>query len=96
MRVYVGTDASGLRALLAGEPVPGERVVAPSEDEQDEFDALETAADDGPVVVTAEVASEDAPVTLDVVEALHVDSDGSGDLAWYATQELETVLSLLP
>ena len=63
------------------------------------FEALEAAAEDGPVVVVAEVAQSadgsTADVTLADVEALHVDADGSGNLAWYAPQELETVLGLL-
>lgn len=95
MRIYLGTDAAGLRGLLAGEPLTGERVAPPTDDEQDEFDALSTAADDGPVVVTAEVEQPDDAVTLDLVAALHVDADGSGDLAWYAVQELETVIALI-
>ncbi|KQY59955.1 hypothetical protein ASD11_10650 [Aeromicrobium sp. Root495] len=96
MRVYLGTDAAGLRALLAGEPLTGERVAPESDDEQDEFDALSTAADDGPVVVTAEVEQPDDAVTLDLVAALHVDADGTGDLAWYGVQELQAVIALLP
>ncbi|MEH3034021.1 MAG: hypothetical protein PGN07_08260 [Aeromicrobium erythreum] len=95
MRVYVALDAAALARLDAGEPAQGERFVAASEDEQDEFDALETAAEHGRVVAVAEVDAEDDPVTLAEVEALHVDADGSGDLAWYATQEIGAVLDLL-
>jgi hypothetical protein len=38
---------------------------------------------------------DDQMVTLDEVVALHVDIDGSGDLAWYATQEIDVVLDVL-
>ncbi|WP_370186565.1 hypothetical protein [Aeromicrobium sp.] len=99
VRVWVGVDAERLRALRDGSPLDGEVVAAESDDEQHELEALEAAAEDGPVVVVAEVAQtadgSTADVTLADVEALHVDADGSGNLAWYAPQELETVLGLL-
>lgn len=91
----MGADAAGLARLRDGEALGGHTVTAQSEDEEHELDALLEAADAGPVVVVAEVASADAPVTLDWVAALHVDPDGSGDLAWYASQELDDVLALL-
>lgn len=95
MRIFLGTDVVGLRALLADEPLRAEPIVAASEDEQDEFDAMQEAAQRGPVVVAAEVDSTDVPVSLREVEAFHVDADQSGDLAWYATQEIDTVIDLL-
>lgn len=94
MRVWTGVDASALRTLRDGGSLAGALVRAASEDEQDEHDALLAAAEDGPVVVVAEVA-DGADVDLDAVEAFHVDADGSGQLAWYATQELDQVLEVL-
>ena len=95
MRAYVALDAEGLQRLRDGGPARGTRVVAASEDEQDEFDAMAEAAEHGPVVAAAEVEATDEVITLTEVEALHVDVDGSGDLAWYATQEVDVVLALL-
>lgn len=94
MRVWTGVEASALRALRDGGALGGSPVRAASDDEQDEHDALLAAAEDGPVVVVAEIA-DGADVDLDSVEAFHVDADGSGQLAWYATQELEAVLEVL-
>ncbi|MCR4512546.1 hypothetical protein [Aeromicrobium sp. 50.2.37] len=102
MRVWVGVDADGLRRLRDGGALGGEVVAAESEDEQHEYEALVAAAEDGPVVVVADVEATEtgggttlADVTAADVEALHVDADGSGQLAWYAPQEIEAVLSLL-
>ena len=94
MRIWTGVDAAALRGLRDGSILGGTPVRAASEDEQDEHDALLAAAEDGPVVVVAEVA-DGAEVDLDSVEAFHVDADGSGVLAWYATQELDAVLEVL-
>lgn len=91
MRTWTGAGADALRTLREGGTLGGSPVRAASEDEQDEHDALLAAAEDGPVVVVAEIAEVD----LDAVEAFHVDADGSGQLAWYATQELDAVLELL-
>ncbi len=70
-----------------------------SDDEEDEFAALAAASEAGSVVVVAEVDDpddgDDQAITLDEVAAVHVDVDGSGDLAWYATQEIDVVLDLL-
>lgn len=99
MRVWVGVDRARLVALRDGGVLDGEVVAAESDDEQHELDALLAAAEDGPVVVVAEVEvgadGEGADVTLADVEALHVDADGSGHLAWYAPQEVDAVLTLL-
>ncbi len=94
MRVWVGLDAGRLATLRDGTPWDGEVVAAESEDEQHELEALDAAAEDGPVVVVAEV-DEGADVTFADVEALHVDADGSGHLAWYAPQEVDAVLALV-
>lgn len=98
MRVYAGAGADAVRSLAAGETVTLAAVAAASADEEDEFDALLTAADDGPVVVTAEVedfAGTQTPVTLADVQAFHLDADGSGDLAWYAPSEVADVVAFL-
>lgn len=94
MRVWTGVDARALQTLRDGGVLGGSPVRAASDDEQDEHDALLAAAEDGPVVAVAEIA-DGADVDLDSVEAFHVDADGSGQLAWYATQELEAVLEVL-
>ncbi len=82
VRVWVGVDAERLRALRDGSPLGGEVVAAESVVDQQELEARESAAEDGPVVVVAEVAQtadgSTADVTLTDVEALHVDADGSG------------------
>lgn len=94
MRVYLTADAAALRSLRDGTSVTLPAFVAASDDEEDEFAALSQAGAAG-VVVVAEIDREDLPVGLGDVEALHVDADGSGDLAWYATQEIDEVLALL-
>ena len=93
MRVYLATEASALTTLRDGGSVTLPAVIAESDDEEDEFDALMQAAANGPVVV-AEVGRADEPVSLSDVQALHVDADGSGDLAWYAPSEVDEVLRL--
>jgi hypothetical protein len=95
VRVYLAADAAALRALRDGDSVTLPPVVATSEDEEDEFAALLQAAGAGPVVVVAEVDRDDQPISLKEMQALHVDADGSGDLAWYAPHELEEVLALV-
>lgn len=91
MRIYIGTDAEGLEALRTGQ-LDGAAVLAESEDEEHEYEAMLAAAEDGPVVVVAEIDQDDQPVTLREVVALHTDIDGSGDLAWFAPQELDAVI----
>lgn len=95
MRIYLAADAPALRSLRDGGSVALSAVPAVSDDEADEFAALSKAAENSAVVVVAEVGRADQPVTLREVEALHVDADGTGDLAWYATQEIDDVLELL-
>lgn len=95
IRVYAPAGAEHLRRLAEDRPLELEVVTAASEDEEDEYDALLTAAEQGPVVVTAEVEAEAAPIRPQDVRSFHVDADGSGDLAWYAPQELDQVIALL-
>lgn len=95
MRAYLAADRAALEALRAGEPLTLPPFVADSDDEMDEFAAMSAAAEAGPVVVAADVSNEFSALTLDQVASFHVDVDGTGDLAWYATQELEQVLDLL-
>jgi hypothetical protein len=99
MRLYLTADAAALRSLRDGASVTLPAYAAASEDEEDEFAALAAASEAGTVVVVAEVdhpeEGDDQAITLDGVVAVHVDVDGSGDLAWYATQEIDAVLDLL-
>lgn len=96
MRVYLGLSADELASLAAGEQVtPAEAFVAASSDEEDELAALEEAAEHGVVAAAAELDDPDGPVTLDDVASLHVDLDDSGDLAWFATQEVAAVIELV-
>ena len=99
MRLYLSADAAALRSLRDGASVTLPAFAAASDDEEDEFAALAAAAEAGMVVVVADVDrpddGDDQTVSLDEVVAVHVDLDGSGDLAWYATQEIDDLLELL-
>ncbi|MGH3473884.1 MAG: hypothetical protein ACRDOT_03120 [Aeromicrobium sp.] len=99
MRFYLSADAAALRSLRDGASATLSAFAAASDDEEDEFAALAAAAETGTVVVVAEVDDpadgDDQTIALDEVVAVHVDVDGSGDLAWYATQEIDAVLDLL-
>ena len=95
MRVYLPAGLEALVRLRGGQDVRGDAVVPDSDDEQDEFDALSTAAEQGDVVIAADVEQPDSPVTFDRVASFHLDADGSGDVAWYAPQELDQVIALL-
>ncbi len=89
MRIYAGVTRDELEALhTQGTALAGERFVAATDDEEDEAAALEAAAEAGDAAVVAELDDEDAPIALDDVDSIHVDADGTGDLAWYARQEL--------
>jgi hypothetical protein len=95
MRVYFAAEAGALLSLQAGDAVRLAACIAASEDELDEFDALADAAEQGRVVVAADVDDPDEPFTLKQVAAFHLDADGSGNLAWYAPQELDQVIEIL-
>ena len=95
MRVYLPAGLEALEQLRDGQAVDLSAVVPASDDELDEFDALSDAAAQGDVVIAADVERPDAPVGLDRVASFHLDADGSGDLAWYAPQELDQVIALL-
>ena len=99
MRLYLTADAAALRSLRDGASVILPAFAAASDDEEDEFAALAAASEAGSAVVVAEVDDpddgDDQTITLDKVVAVHIDADGSGDLAWYATQEIDVVLELL-
>jgi hypothetical protein len=98
-RLYLSADAAALTALRDGAAVSLVAYVAAGDDEQDEADALAAAAEDGPVALAAEVddvaEGDEQEVRLEQVDAIHLDVDGSGDIAWYATQEIDEVLRLL-
>ena len=95
MRVYLAADAAALESLRNGESLTLQPVVPDSDDEEDEFAALSEAAEAGPVVIAADIDNEFQPLTMAQVASFHVDADGSGDLAWFATQEINQVLDLL-
>lgn len=95
MRVYYPAGLDALRQLRDGQDAALPAVVPVSDDELDEFVALSEAADLGDVVIAADVDGPDSAVSLDRVASFHVDADGSGDLAWYARQELDQVIEFL-
>lgn len=100
-RVYLPATGDELRAWATERLVPAvaERVVAESEDEQDEYAALMTAADLADalrrIVVVAEVPGDgEGEIGWADVVAVHADpepraadADPDEDLAWFATQE---------
>ncbi|MGJ9421119.1 hypothetical protein [Aeromicrobium sp. CF3.5] len=95
MRIYLPIEADHLQQLAAGRAVEVEGYLPSSTDEEDELAALETAAEQGRIVAVAETTDPDGPITLDLVEALHVAVDDSGDLAWFGTQEIAAVIELV-
>lgn len=95
MRIYLPVDIDELELLNQDSAIEATRFVPEDEDEESEFSAYSAAAAEGRVVVSADVPSLDAPVTLAEVAAFHVDLDGSGGLAWFATQEIGAVLAAL-
>lgn len=95
MRIYLSADANDLRELRDGGSVVGVTHLPHSDDEADEFDAMMAAVVPGCAVLAAEVDSLTDPIDLTNVAALHVDVDGSGDLAWFAPQEIDEVIDLV-
>jgi hypothetical protein len=95
MRVYLAVGRDDLTALAGGASISAPAFTAASEDEEDELAALEEASEHAAAVAAAEVDDPDGPVSLDEVVSFHLDVDGTGDLAWYATQEIDAVLSAL-
>lgn len=96
MRVYLSLSREDLAALQKGQSVtPAEAFLAASVDEEDELAAVEEAAEQGAVAAAAELDDPDGPVALADIASFHLDIDGSGDLAWYAPQELDAVLAHL-
>ncbi|HYG93445.1 MAG TPA: hypothetical protein VD859_07610, partial [Nocardioides sp.] len=109
VRVYVATTLADLGDHLAAGTVPAtaERVVAPGDDEESEYDALMTAADLSAasqpagarrVVVVAELPGDaDAEIPWRDVVAVHADETTDADPddppAWYAPQEVDVILS---
>ncbi|MGA8851427.1 MAG: hypothetical protein WB508_06870 [Aeromicrobium sp.] len=93
--MYLPAGSAELRRLVAGGAIQVEGFLAVSTDEEDELGALEAAGEEAGCVVVAEVSDPDGPVDLDDVEALHVDIDDSGALAWFGTQEIAAVIELV-
>lgn len=112
MRVYVPTTIGGLAAYVRSGTVPStaERFTAAEETEEAEYDALSAAAEaaahllDEPgrrVVIVAEVEDEDDAFGLNLVDAVHADTDDLDpgadpddlpDLGWFATQEIDDLI----
>jgi hypothetical protein len=90
-------------------PASAERYVADGDSEEQEYAALMAAAAESAellagagrrVVVVADVADPDGEVPLRDVVALHADpadrpdgADPDDDLCWFATQEIDSLLS---
>ncbi|WP_370615872.1 hypothetical protein [Mumia sp. Pv 4-285] len=99
-RAYLATHGDGLRALARDGALPADAyacVVAESDDEQDEYDAMAVAGEIaeerwGTVLVVAtdtDGADVTGAVALPDVAAIHV----GDELAWYAAQELDAVVA---
>lgn len=95
MRVYLAVGRDDLTTLAAGGSISAPAFLAASEDEEDELAALEEAAEHAAAVAAAELDDPDGAVRLEDIVSFHVDVDGTGDLAWYATQEIDAVLNTL-
>ena len=111
MRRYLPSTLPRLAAEWEGVgPDASDPVVAADDGEESEYAALMTAADasaellaglpDGQrrrVVVVAESASLEGPVTWREVVAVHVDdrddADPDDDLAWWASQEIGDLIA---
>ncbi len=95
MRIYGAAVLADVEVLAAGESLVLQAFIPVSEEEDDEFAAFEEAAGAGDLVIAADVDSADELVGLDKVASFHLDIDDSGDLAWFATQEIDEVLLVL-
>ncbi|MCZ4498741.1 MAG: hypothetical protein JWQ74_1294 [Marmoricola sp.] len=109
-RIYVPTTLAGLAAYVRAGSVPStaERFVAVDDTEEAEYETLGEAAEaaagmlDEPgrrVVIVADVADEDAGFPVDLIEAVHADTDDIDpgeeplpELGWFATQEIDELL----
>ncbi|MBC7594142.1 MAG: hypothetical protein H7288_09420 [Kineosporiaceae bacterium] len=95
IRIYLSATLGDVEALAAGQAVTADAFMPASDDEEGEFAAFGEASQHGPVVIAADVEAGGAPVTIDDVASFHVALDDSGDLAWFATQEIDAVLLAL-
>lgn len=95
IRIYLSAALGDVEALAAGQAVTAEVFTPASDDEEGEFVAFGEASRRGAVVIAADVETYGAPVNIDNVASFHVDLDDSGDLAWFATQEIDAVLLVL-
>jgi hypothetical protein len=105
MRIYQPTTLTGLAAAYAAGSVQpdADAVVSDSESEDDEYAALMTAADLSAVRIggladglrrRVVVVLEEGDPRILAVHADPVDDAGADDdLAWYASQELDSLLS---
>ncbi len=110
MRIYIPTTIAGLEAYVRSGSVPStaERIVAADDTEEAEYEALSEAADaaagllDEPgrrVVLVADVTDEDTAVPMELVDAVHADTDDIDpadedlpDLGWFGTQEIDDLI----
>jgi hypothetical protein len=95
VRIYLPASLGDVETLAAGGALTTQAFTPATEDEDAEFAAFGEAAEHGVAVISADVATRGEPVTMDSVASFHVDVDGSGDLAWFATQEIDAVLLAL-
>jgi hypothetical protein len=102
VRIYVPTTTAGLARLRddGSLPASAERYVADGDSEEQEYAAALLDGAGRRVVVVADVADADGAVPLRDVVAVHADAedrppdaDPDEDLAWFATQEIDLLLS---
>lgn len=110
MRIYVPTTVAGLAAYVRADAVPStaDRFVADDDSEEAEYEALAEAAEaaaallDEPgrrVVIVADVSDEDAAFPIELIDAVHADTDdidpGSDELpelGWFGAQEIDDLI----
>lgn len=95
MRIYLPLSLADVESLAAGGSVTTATFLPASDDEADEFTAFNAAAAAGDGVIAADVTTPNDAVALDAVASFHVAVDDTGDLAWYAVEEIDAVLELL-